>query len=143
MLTLTVRRCGAVMGLAEDSALLEAVKGGDVAAVRAALDAGADLECTDETVRWELPRSHKGLSPRADAACRARRRRAQKDQTPLGLAADKGLVDVLRLLIQRGAKVGAKSNVRPRLRCRAAAPRRHADVHQSEWRCVAVSACTN
>jgi hypothetical protein len=40
------------MGAAEDAALLRAAQeSGDVAAARAALDGGADTECSDEQVR--------------------------------------------------------------------------------------------
>jgi hypothetical protein len=55
------RLCGG-MGAAEDVALLKAAKSGDVAAARAALDAGADKHCTDE--EWVRTR------PRLRCACR-------------------------------------------------------------------------
>lgn len=66
---------------ASSDALLQAVRKGDVAAVRAALDAGVPAD-----VKFRY------------------------DRTALSFAADRGQVEIVRLLLERGADVNAKDS---------------------------------
>jgi hypothetical protein len=66
------------MGAAEDAALLEAARHGDVAAALAALAAGANIDGTGDGQVW-TGTMRLAPPPRAaaDAACRTRAARAQ------------------------------------------------------------------
>jgi hypothetical protein len=129
------------MGQAEDEALIKAAKSGDEAAVRAALGRGANVECTDATVRLRRddcaaapaalrprrrvprsagPRALLSAPPRAVRAkplapLRCLGAAAQFGKTPLSWAAGEGRLGVVQLLFERGANVHAKATVRARV----------------------------
>jgi hypothetical protein len=135
------------MGSAQDAALLAAAHSGNVAAARAALDAGANVECTDKEVRaraWPLLRvraaavaaarrpctrapcsSARGAGTRrlptrgADACTSFRSHARQYAQTPLSCAAGRGHLGVAQLLLERRAHIEAIDKARSRCSERA------------------------
>jgi hypothetical protein len=95
--------------MSADERLLAAVKSGDVAAARAALDSGADKERKDAKVRCGRRRSALCAAPHARSRVT---RRAQYGRTPLSWAAWSGHSGVVQLLVEQGADVGTTNNVR-------------------------------
>jgi ankyrin repeat protein len=88
--------------------LLDAAAAGDVAAARAALDKGADVNRREDAVRARTQRrSRGGFFTRSRAAPRL-----QAGKTPLSLAAERGHQAMLLLLLSRNAEPGVVSTAR-------------------------------
>ena len=94
-------------------AILDAARSGNLADLRRLLDSGVSVDAKDK-VR---------PSARAQSAALTRSPRwdAQDGLTPLHLAADEGHTECAKLLLDKGADVNAKSNVRPSARAQPAA----------------------
>ena len=125
--------------LQENEALLKAAGIGDVEAARKALDRGADTECFSkararEPCCWSLPsallrRSALTRATAVGAACGCAQDDGGHNHTPLHCATIKGHEGVVQLLLDKGASVEAKNNVRQFAPCcRYAASRR---VHRA------------
>jgi ankyrin repeat protein len=97
--------------------LLEAAAAGDVAAARAALDKGADVNRREDAVRARTQRPVRRFFTRSRTAPRL-----QAGKTPLSLAAERGHQALLLLLLSRDAEPGVVSTVRALTMQRHASP---------------------
>jgi hypothetical protein len=104
--------------MSADEKLLAAAKRGDVAVARGALDTGADKECKDVVRCGRQQHALPALHVRTHASRAAHG--AQNGQTPLWWAAEDGHLGVVQLLLERGAAIETKDDVR----CAAPAPPR-------------------
>ena len=94
------------MGKAEDDELQAAAKAGDVNRLRAAVSKGANLEAKDSVRVLRAPVRLAHCAPLT-------RRAQQSGDTPLANAASyKGHVEAIRALVELGADLEAKNNVR-------------------------------
>jgi hypothetical protein len=104
--------------MSADDKLLAAAQSGDVAAAQAALESGADKERKDTGVRSLLQTATQHTLPALRARSRFTRRLpraaccAQCRKTPLSWAAEKGHLGVVQLLVERGADIDTKDDVR-------------------------------